>query len=52
MTLPQQLRDDLELEPGDELVWVKTDAGHWEVWTPDSLAEVFGISSAGPVAPR
>jgi AbrB family looped-hinge helix DNA binding protein len=44
VTLPKQLRDELELEPGDELVWVKNDEGNWEVWTSESLKEVFGLT--------
>lgn len=43
VTLPRELREELGLEPGDELVWVKNDEGHWEVWSTESLAELFGV---------
>ena len=44
VTLPHQLRDEMDLEAGDALVWVKNEAGHWEVWSKDSLAEVFAVA--------
>lgn len=39
VTVPKEAREELGLEPGAEVLWVKNPAGHWEIRTFDDLLE-------------
>jgi len=55
MTLPKEVRDDLHLEPGDQVEIVKQDGVY--VLRPrtvsiESLAGILGKSPSGPMTPE
>lgn len=45
VTLPRQAREELGIKPGDAIVWIRNDQGHWEVWTLDQLTADLGFGS-------
>lgn len=39
VTVPKAARDELHLQPGDEVVWVRNEAGRWELWSAQALID-------------
>jgi antitoxin PrlF len=55
MTLPKDVRDDLQLQPGDQIDFVKQDGGYVlrvRNVPIGSIAGVLGKSPAGPMTPE
>lgn len=37
ITLPREARKEMGIRPGERLVWVRNQAGRWEIWSAEAL---------------
>ena len=42
--LPKSMIEDLELKPGDFLLFAQSDEGRWQVWTDEEMSEMIKIA--------
>ena len=47
VTIDRRVREELGIQPGDEVVWVKNDAGRFELWKVETLQDEFDRAAEG-----